>query len=736
MGQTTRGMDRRRFLQVASGSAAALVLSGEQVFGQSDPPQAQPNFLWISTEDISPDLGCYGDAYAVTPNLDRLAEQGVRYNNVFSHSGVCAPTRSGIITGMYPTTIGTHHMRCAGVPPEQVRCFPEYLRAAGYYCTNNSKTDYQFAAPLTAWDECSNTAHWRNRPDGKPFFAVINFTTTHESQIRNRNTAMLNRLAALGPEERHDPAQAKVPPYYSDTPKVREDWAQYYDLITLMDKQVAGVLEQLQDDGLAEDTIVWFWGDHGRGLPRAKRWIYDSGLRVPLIVHIPERWRRLAMPDDPDAVKPGTANDDLIAFIDFAPTMLSLAGIDIPRYMQGRAFLGRQKAKPREYIYAARDRMDEAYDLIRAVRDKRYKYIRNYMWYVTRGQDIDYMNQMPTMQEMRRLNAEGALEGAQKQYFEPTKPLEELYDIVADPHEVNNLAADPKHAEALERLRQAHAEWYNRTQDLGLIPEPIFDELKWPDGKQDTTTTPAFTRQQGGAVTVVCATPGVSIAYRVDGDPNSATGWLLYTRPVRLGPDEVLYAKACRIGYADSAVVTFRLGDPLVDRPSPVRSEHWKNRLDATNLRQRLWRLRQLDFEGPNANHLYVNHLDAEFAPTRYWAVEGLRANGRYAVDREYALEPLRARLEDPSVAVRIAAARTLCEWGSSEAALPVLTAALEHRTAKARLLAVIALSQIGRKAEPALTKIKKMATDDPDEYVRRVATAFVARTVALDANR
>ncbi|MBN1362300.1 MAG: sulfatase-like hydrolase/transferase [Sedimentisphaerales bacterium] len=731
MAQTAGGMNRRRFLQVASGSAAALLLPGGRTFGQNDAPHARPNFLWISTEDISPDLGCYGDAYAVTPNLDRLAQRGVRYNNVFSHSGVCAPTRSGIITGMYPTTIGTHHMRCAGVPPEQVKCFPEYLRAAGYYCTNNSKTDYQFASPLTAWDECSNAADWRNRPEGKPFFAVINFTVTHESQIRNRSAAMLNRLAGLGPDERHDPAQAKLSPYYPDTPKVRQDWAQYYDLITLMDKQVAGVLQQLEDDGLAEETIVWFWGDHGRGLPRAKRWIYDSGLRVPLIVRVPEKWRRLAMPDDPGAVQPGTVNDDLIAFIDFAPTVLSLAGIDIPDHIQGRAFLGRQKAKPREYIYAARDRMDEAYDLIRAVRDKRYKYIRNYLWYVTRGQDIDYMNQMPTMQEMRRLNAEGALEGPQKQYFEPTKPLEELYDTVADPHEVHNLAADPEHAEALERLRQAHAEWYGQTQDVGLIPEPILDEMKWPDGKQETTAQPVFTRQQGGAVTVACATRGASIAYRIGGDPKNATGWLLYTRPVRLQSGETLHAKACRIGFSDSEVATFRLGDPLADRPAPARTELWLDRLDATNLRQRLWKLRQLDFEGPNANHLYVDYLDAEFAPTRYWAVEGLRANGRYAVDREYALEPLRARLEDTSVAVRVAAARTLCEWGSGESALPVLIAALEHRTAKARLLAVIALSQIGKRAQPALAQVRKMATDDPDEYVRRVATTMVQRAAS-----
>ncbi|MHC4438833.1 MAG: sulfatase family protein, partial [Planctomycetota bacterium] len=418
MTSSKNDINRRRFMQFVAGSAAVMAVPQIPLNAAGKSVPERPNILWISTEDISPDLGCYGDSYAVTPNIDKLAARGVRYTNVYSHSGVCAPTRSGIITGMYPTTIGTHHMRCKGVPPAYVKCFSEYLRAAGYYCTNNSKTDYQFDPPPSAWDESSRKAHWRNRGKNQPFFAVINFTTSHESQIRNRSKGMLDRIAALKPHEKHDPDKAVLPPYYPDTPLVRKDWAQYYDIITLMDKQVANVLKQLQDDRLADDTIVWFWGDHGRGLPRGKRWIYDSGLRIPLIIHVPAKWRKLAMPENPDAVKPGTVNDDLVAFIDFAPTMLSLAGIKIPDHIQGKAFLGSQKAEPREYIFAARDRMDEAYDLIRAVRDKRYKYIRNYMWYVTRGQDINYMNQMPTMQEMRRLNAEGKLKGPQKQYFE------------------------------------------------------------------------------------------------------------------------------------------------------------------------------------------------------------------------------------------------------------------------------------------------------------------------------
>ncbi|MBN1422052.1 MAG: sulfatase-like hydrolase/transferase [Planctomycetes bacterium] len=472
-------MDRRTFLRtVAAGAAAAFpwarARAGEAAGSGADP---RPNILWVSCEDLSPDLGCYGDRYAVTPNLDRLAAQGVRYTNCFTHAGVCAPARSGIITAMYPTTIGTHHMRCDGVRPPEVKCFPEYLRAAGYYCTNNSKTDYQFSPPREAWDESSRKAHWKNRRPGQPFFAVFNLTISHESQIRNRSKGMLARIAKLGPA-RHDPAGAVLPPYYPDTPAVRQDWAQYYDIMTMMDGEAGGVLKELEDAGLAEDTIVLFWGDHGRGLPRAKRWLYDSGSHAPLIARVPGKFRRLAAPANPSAVAPGTVNDDLIAFLDFGPTVLSLAGVTVPSHMQGRPFLGPQKGAPRQYVFGARDRMDERYDLIRTVRDKRYKYIRNYMAHVPYAQDIEYMNQMPTMQQWRRLAAEGKLDGPQAIFFRPTKPLEELYDTREDPHEIRNLAGLPEYREVLERMRKVHGAWMVETGDVGFIPEAEFDLLK------------------------------------------------------------------------------------------------------------------------------------------------------------------------------------------------------------------------------------------------------------------
>ena len=320
----------------------------------------RPNILWFSFEDTNPCYGCYGDTVARTPTLDRLAGQGCVWTNAFSTAGVCAPARSAVITGMYPISIGTHHMRtthknraCPEVPtpysaviPHYVKCFTEYLRAEGYYCTNNDKTDYQFTPPMTAWDECSSSAHWRNRPDPEqPFFAVFNPTRTHESGMWPEKC----------PSPTFDPAAMKLPPYFPDTPKVREAMARMYTNIEYNDRLFGETLQQLEDDGLAENTIVFHWSDHGP-LPRGKRWPYDSGIHVPMIV----RW--------PGHLPAGALSDELVSTIDLGPTVLSLAGIPVPAHLQGQAFLGPQKRPPRTYVYASRDRHDEAYDMVRAVR--------------------------------------------------------------------------------------------------------------------------------------------------------------------------------------------------------------------------------------------------------------------------------------------------------------------------------------------------------------------------------
>lgn len=500
-------------------------------------PGARPNILWISCEDFSPDMGCYGDAYARTPNLDRLASEGVRYTHAFSNAPVCAPSRSAIITGMYATTIGTHHMRSQGVPPAAVRCFPEYLRAAGYYCTNNAKTDYNFAPPLTAWDENGQRAHWRNRAPGQPFFSVFNLTVSHESQIRTEPEVFARQTRMLTPAQRHDPAKAVLPPYYPDTPIVRRDWARYYDLGTAMDHQAGEILKQLAADGLAENTIVFFWGDHGRGLPRAKRWPYDSGTHVPLLV----RW--------PGRLRSGEVRDQLVSLFDLAPTALSVAGIRPPAHMQAQAFLGEHSAKtPREFVVSHRDRMDETYDIIRAVRDRRFRYIRNFQPGKPYAQYIDYMEKMPTMQEWRRLNKEGALVGPQKLFFLPEKPEDELYDSAGDPHEVRNLAADPAHRDTLRRLRGVLTRWMKDTKDLAHVPEDELKERMRPGGRWSETAAPEA-RFRDGKLVLTCTTEGASLAWALDGGP-----WRLYSEPAPVPAGARVRAVACRLGWRDSPV--------------------------------------------------------------------------------------------------------------------------------------------------------------------------------------
>lgn len=442
----------------------------------------RPNIVWITCEDLSADLGCYGDAYARSPNIDRFAAEGVRYTHCFSHAGVCAPSRSGIITGMYPCSIGSHNMRSRTLLPSEVRCFPEYLRKAGYYCTNNSKTDYNFDTPAGIWDENGKDAHWRNRIGDQPFFAIFNFTTSHESQIRASEAVYRRNTARLTKDQRHDPAKATLPPYYPDTPAVRRDWARYHDNITAIDYEFADRLKELEDAGLADDTIVFFYSDHGRGLPRGKRWLYDSGVHVPLLIRWPKRMRSTAT--NSELLLPGGVCNDLVAFVDLAPTVLSIAGIDIPANIQGQAFLGGAKAaKPREYVYAARDRMDERIDLIRMVRDRRFKFIRNYEWWKPYAQNISYMNEMPTMIEWRRLAAEGKLRGPQQLFLAPQKPREELYDCEADPYEIRNLADDPSHKETLARLRAEHERWSDEIRDLGYLPETSLSSFQRPGGR-------------------------------------------------------------------------------------------------------------------------------------------------------------------------------------------------------------------------------------------------------------
>jgi uncharacterized sulfatase len=387
---------------------------------------------------------------------------------------------------MYQTTIGTHHMRCNAKLPAHVKAFTTYLGQAGYYCTNNSKTDYQTRDLRDAWDQSSNKAHWRNRKKDRPFFAVFNFTGCHESGIASESK--YKRVTQrLKPSQRQDPDKLELPPYYPDTPIVREDWKRNYELITAMDAWAGDLLDQLRADGLYEDTIIFFWSDHGIGLPRAKRWLYDSGTHIPLIVRVPARFHTGGQSES------GCKDDQLISSIDFGPTVMNLAGVKIPEHMQGRPFLGPNLPEPREYIFGARDRMDERYDIIRSVRDKRFRYIRNYEPLKTYYQYMNTPEKGATMKEIRRVHAEGKLPPAAQLFMADRKPVEELYDLQNDPHEINNLAGDPKCRRILERMRQAHREWVRRTKDLGLIPEPEIMEREKKYGSRY-----AILRQPGG----------------------------------------------------------------------------------------------------------------------------------------------------------------------------------------------------------------------------------------------
>lgn len=451
-----------------------LLLSSLTGFSAHATPDSRPNILWLSVEDISPTVGFMGDPHAITPHLDTLAAESVTFTHAYTTAGVCAPVRSAIITGLYQTTIGTQHMRSAARLPAHIQLFPAYLRQAGYYTSNNEKTDYQLADDSTAldaaWDDSSRSAHWRHRPDpDQPFFAVFNYQGTHESYIANDD--LYHRATAdLPPALRQDPsALTTLPPYYPNTPTNRENWKRNYELITAMDAWAGRILQQLKDDGLYENTIIFFWSDHGVGLPRAKRWLYESGTHIPLVVHAPPGLSVVGLG------LPGTTDERLISSVDFAPTVLNLALVALPSYLQGHPFLGPNLPAPRDYVYGARDRMDERYDIIRMVRDPRFRYLRNYEPLKPYYQYMNTPERGTTMAELRRLHDAGQLDPIADAYFAPHKPVEELYDVAVDPHELHNLATDPAYATELARLRQAHLAWVRETRDTGLIPEPILN---------------------------------------------------------------------------------------------------------------------------------------------------------------------------------------------------------------------------------------------------------------------
>ena len=512
-----------------------------------------PNILWIVAEDLSPIIPPFGDLTVDTPNLTRLADEGVRYTRVFSTSGVCAPSRASIATGMYQNRIGAHHMRTTSVvgegpaglipyeavPPSYVKMQSQYFREAGYYTSNNAKEDYQFRKPITAWDDSSPEAHWRNRASGQPFFSIFNIGITHESQVwRQRDNPLL--LA--------NDAKVPIPPYLPETDIAVRDIRRVYSNIIAMDREIGKLLGQLEEDDLVDDTVIFFYSDHGGPLPRQKRSLYDSGIRVPLIIRFPDKWRA------------GEVEDQLVSFVDFKSTTLSLAGIKPPAYSDGRAFLGDFIETPaRKYIHAAADRLDNEYDTIRAVRDSRYKYLRNYNLDKAYYLPLPYREQMPIMRELLQLNEQGKLNRFQAQWFREQKPLEELFDTEIDPYELENLAQDPAYSNKLKELSDELDSWLLEVDDLGFTPENELIEHFWPGGVQPVTEVPSMSIIDG-EIHISSATAGANIAFqviRLDQAPGSR--WQVYSNPVKVIPTRRVIAIAHRIGFAPSQKIELYL---------------------------------------------------------------------------------------------------------------------------------------------------------------------------------
>ncbi|MES2695503.1 MAG: sulfatase-like hydrolase/transferase, partial [Verrucomicrobiota bacterium] len=391
-----------------------------------------------------------------TPNIDALAAKGMLFKRAWSNHPVCAPARTVIASGLYGWTSGGINMRSMVPIPAGKKLYPQFLREAGYYTTNNSKEDYNISKPAGTWDTSSGQAHWKNRPGSQPFFAVFNSTKSHESQLRTRPHKQITR-----------PADVRVPAYHPDTPVVRQDWAQYYDKVSEADADAGARLKELAEAGLTENTIVFYYGDHGSGMPRSKRWPSNSGLHVPMVVYFPEKYRHLA----PKEYQPGGKSDRMVSFVDLAPTVLSIAGVKPPEWMEGHAFAGPHQTGPQPYLFGGRNRMDERIDLVRSVTDGRYVYLRNFYPHVSQAQRVAFQFETPTTAQWFQLYTEGKTNEAQSIFWRTPKAPEELYDLQSDRDEVKNLAASPEHRAVLEKLRGAVREQAAKSRDVGFLPE-------------------------------------------------------------------------------------------------------------------------------------------------------------------------------------------------------------------------------------------------------------------------
>ncbi|MGE9294830.1 MAG: sulfatase family protein [Puniceicoccales bacterium] len=425
------------------------------------------NFIILVGEDAGRALGCYGDVDADTPNLDRLASEGCRFDNAFTTSPVCSPSRSAMVTGMYPWSLGTHQHRSKLINPPRI--LTHELRDAGYYVNWANKTDFNFTPPedfADATEEWIEALETESLPD-QPFFLFHNFTVTHgstmwgpgEQRFGAHNKERVAKEHLLEPHQRVDPATVYVPSYLPDEPEVRDNIARFYEGQSIGDAEIGRVLKALDRSKYRDNTVVFYFTDHGRGLMREKRWCYDAGLHLSLVVRAPGLTRA------------GSVDESLVSWVDLAPTILSLANLPIPERYQGQVFMGPEVAPEREYVFGGRDRMDEAYDHCRSVRDKDFLYIKNFFPQIPYSQESWYMEIMETVQVARRMAGEGTLDKHIAKWFEPRKPAEELYDVKADPEMMVNLADDPRYAKKKSELVEVLDRHLERWGDYGNVPE-------------------------------------------------------------------------------------------------------------------------------------------------------------------------------------------------------------------------------------------------------------------------
>ncbi|MDA9849454.1 sulfatase [Flavobacteriaceae bacterium] len=522
------------------------------------------NVIWISCEDMGPVLSSYGVKEISTPNIDKLAKEGIKYTNAYSTVGVCAPSRFSIITGMYPARLGAHNMRTGNfytykdpdkltykqnkgvidksginvpeyevVTPTNIKAFTEYLRNENYYCINNNKCDYQFNSPFTAWDEVSGNISYKDRPKNTPFFYVKNLMVTHESRIWLRKNEPITVNKDI----------LKIPAYYPDIPEVRNDIAIKYSNIQEMDRQVGEIISDLEKNDLLDKTIIFFWSDHGGNLLRQKRAVGNSGLKVPLIIRFPDGYRS------------GEVDNRIVSLMDLGPTTMSLLGIKPPSFLDGKAFLGKYKTKPRNYAFGSADRFDESTDMQRSVIDGRFVYIKNFMPELPLIYRNKYREQVSMNKKIIQMDRDDELIGDSKYIFMKSKQDEELYDLKFDPYEVDNIANNPDYKDKLIELRNALNTWQYEIDDKGFTNESELINEFWPNMIQPITK-PVEITVSDNVISLKCETKGASIGYQI-GAQIGSQNWKLYNKPFDLSSNQKLATRAIKIGYKASTISNF-----------------------------------------------------------------------------------------------------------------------------------------------------------------------------------